>query len=636
MNRRAWIVSLSALAAAAITAADKSTPCKAAPMLTEWGEKVTSDNAWRVYPRPQMVRPNWTCLNGDWDYAITSVTNTPGRPEKWEGKIRVPYPLESTLSGVGRFLEADEFLWYTRPITVHPKKGFRTLLHFDGVDFRAQVYIGHDEVTDVPHAGAQEPFTLDITDYVTDGENELTVCVWDPTDDFIQSRGKQERKPHGCHYTRVSGIWQSVWMEEVPETHIVDYAVTPDIDNGTVKFKFKLSEFSLKTAKSGTEGHVCIRRAGEQLACGTFGLDGECTVKLPAPVQLWSPESPNLYDFTADYGFDCVTGYFGMRKFEVKKDAKGILRFHLNNKVYYPLGTLDQGWWPDGLLTPPSDEAMRFDIETLKKCGFNMMRKHIKVEPRRYYYLCDKIGLLVFQDLPSCTDTWRSPMGSAIVKCYGFQRYEMKAMMDNLGKVPCIVAWIPYNEGWGQPGEHLTHAMLDFVRRYDRTRIVSGPSGCWDWEGGHLLPEGWKWEKRVETKHKPAGVCEAADTVDMHLYRGPTMFAVNDRRASFLGEFGGLGHAVSNHVWQSERKIWGYQGMEDTATREGLLKTYLGLMDQVKDLAAKGLAGSVYTQTTDVENEVNGLMTYDRKVLKYDADALRKAHQAIISAAEGR
>ena len=221
------------------------------------------------------------------------------------------------------------------------------------------------------------------------------------------------------------------------------------------------------------------------------------------------------------------------------------------------------------------------------------------------------------------------------MKSYGFQRYEMNAMMDNLGKVTSIVAWIPYNEGWGQPGEHLTHAMLDFVRRYDRTRIVSGPSGCWDWEGGHLLPEGWKWEKRVETKHKPAGVCEAADTVDMHLYRGPTMFAVNDRRASFLGEFGGLGHAVSNHVWQSERKIWGYQGMEDTATREGLLKTYLGLMDQVKDLAAKGLAGSVYTQTTDVENEVNGLLTYDRKVLKYDPGAIAAAHRRVIEAAMG-
>ena len=634
MNRRAWIVSLSALAAAAITAADKPTPCKAAPMLTEWGEKVTSDNAWRVYPRPQMVRPNWTCLNGDWDYAITSVTNTPGRPEKWDGKIRVPYPLESTLSGAGRFLEADEFLWYTRSITVHPKKGFRTLLHFDGVDFRAQVYIGHDEVTDVPHAGAQEPFTLDITDYVKDGENELTVCVWDPTDGFIQSRGKQERKPFGCHYTRVSGIWQSVWMETVPEAYIADYAVTPNIDKNEVTLVLKTAG----TLGTGvTDGTVEIRDPENSASLRAKFIPGvPVTIKLPAPVRLWSPETPALYTFEAQFGGDRVVGYFGMRKFEVKKDAKGILRFHLNNQVYFPIGTLDQGWWPDGLLTPPSEEAMRFDIETLKRCGFNMMRKHIKVEPRRYYYLCDKIGLLVFQDLPSCTATWRSPMGPEIVKCYGFQRYEMKAMMDNLGKVPCIVAWIPYNEGWGQPGEHLTHAMLDFVRRYDRTRIVSGPSGCWDWEGGHLLPEGWKWEKRVETKHKPADVCEAADTVDMHLYRGPTMFAVNDRRASFLGEFGGLGHAVSNHVWQSDRKIWGYQGMEDTATREGLLKTYLGLMDQVKDLAAKGLAGSVYTQTTDVENEVNGLMTYDRKVLKYDADALRKAHQAIISAAEGR
>ena len=603
-------------------------------MMTEWGEKVTSDNAWREYPRPHLVRSGWACLNGDWDYAITSVTNTPGRPERWDGKIRVPYAIETPLSGVRKFLEADQFLWYTRTITVHPRKGFRTLLHFDGVDFRAQVYIGHNEVTDVPHAGAQEPFTLDITDYVTDGDNELTVCVWDPTDGFIQSRGKQERKPHGCHYTRASGIWQSVWMETVPEAYIADYAVTTDIDKGTVQLKFSLSEGALKTAGLGVEGRVRITFGGRTVARGTFGLDGECQVKLAAPVRLWSPESPNLYEFEADYGLDRVSGSFGMRKFEVKKDAKGILRFHLNNKMYYPIGTLDQGWWPDGLLTPPSEEAMRFDIETLKKCGFNMMRKHIKVEPRRYYHLCDKIGILVFQDLPSCTSTWKSPMGAEIVKCYGFQRHEMKSMMDNLGKVTSVVAWVPYNEGWGQPGEHLTHAMLDFVRRYDRTRIVSGPSGSWDWEGGHLIPEGWK--KRIETKHKPTSVCEAADTVDMHLYRGPAMFAVNDRRASFLGEFGGLGHAVSNHVWQSERKIWGYEGMDDTSTKEGLLKTYLKLMDQVRDLASKGLAGSVYTQTTDVENEINGLLTYDRKVLKYDAAALRKAHEAIIAAAEGK
>ena len=600
-------------------------------MMTEWGEKVTSENAWREYPRPQMVRVGWTCLNGDWDYAVTSVTNTPGRPERWDGKIRVPFAIETPLSGVGRFLESDEFLWYTRTLTVRPKKGYRTLLHFDGVDFRAQVYIGHNEVTDVPHAGAQEPFTLDITDYVKDGDNELTVCVWDPTDGFIQSRGKQERKPYGCHYTRVSGIWQSVWMETVPEAYIVDYSVTPDMASGEVAIKFRLSEGALKCVTA--RGSVSVSFGGVQVAEGSFGLDGECRMKLPQPVKLWSPESPDLYEFEAAFGEDRVRGYFGMRSFAVKKDAKGILRFHLNGRPYFAIGTLDQGWWPDGFLTPPSDDAMRYDIETLKRCGFNMMRKHIKVEPRRYYHLCDKIGMLVFQDLPSCTSTSRSPIGAEIVKCYGFQRHEMKAMMDNLGKVTSIVAWIPYNEGWGQPGEHLTHAMLDFVRRYDRTRIVGGPSGAWDWEGGHLLPKGWKWNDRIETSHKPAGVCEAADTVDMHLYRGPTMFKVNDRRASFLGEFGGLGHAVSNHVWQSERKIWGYGGTDDTSTREGLLKTYLGLLDQVRELAAKGLAGSVYTQTTDVENEINGLMTYDRKVLKYDAEALRKAHLRVIEAA---
>ena len=614
----------------------------AEPMYTEWGAKVTSENAWREYPRPQMVRSGWTCLNGDWDYAITSVTNTPGRPDQWDGKIRVPFAIETPLSGVGKFLESDQFLWYTRKITVHPQKGFRTLLHFDGVDFRAQVYIGHDEVTDVPHAGAQEPFTLDITDYVKDGENELTVCVWDPTDDFIQSRGKQERKPHGCHYTRVSGIWQSVWMETVPETYIADYRVTPDIDKGEVKFAVDVKG-PRAVSKCWLFGDCCesveldVFDGCEKVSSTSFTPDENGVAKLPEGFKLWTPETPNLYTFKMRYGKDEVEGYFGMRKFEVKKNAKGVLKFHLNNKEYYPIGTLDQGWWPDGFLTPPSEDAMRFDIETLKKCGFNMMRKHIKVEPRRYYNLCDKIGILVFQDLPSCTDTWRSPLGAEVVKRYGFQRYEMKAMMDNLGKVPSIVAWIPYNEGWGQPGEHLTHAMLDFVRRYDRTRVVSGPSGCFDWEGGHLLPEstGWKLENRIETKHKPVGVCEAADTVDMHLYRGPAMFAVNDRRASFLGEFGGLGHAVPGHVWQSDRKIWGYQGMGDTATKEGLLKTYLGLMDQVRDLAAKGLAGSVYTQTTDVENEVNGLLTYDRKVLKYDAEALKKAHKAIIEAAEG-
>ena len=353
-------------------------------------------------------------------------------------------------------------------------------------------------------------------------------------------------------------------------------------------------------------------------------------IKMPNDFRLWSPESPYLYTFKAKCGRDEITGYFGMRKFAKGKDANGVLRFFLNNKPYYVMATLDQGWWPDGLLTPPSEEAMAYDIQTLKDCGFNTMRKHIKVEPLRYYALCDKMGILVIQDLPSGNETWKSPMQSATTARYWLERQEQKEMMDVLQAVPSIVMWNPYNEGWSQPGEFLTHSMLDFVRRYDPTRLVNGPSGCWDWEGGHLLPKGWAWTNRIETAHKPAGVCEAADTVDLHLYRGPKMLKVNDRRISFLGEFGGLGHPVEGHLWKESQGSWGYGGIADTKTREGLEKTYLGLMAKLGDLAEWGLAGSVYTQTTDVEIEINGLMTYDRKVLKYNPDVLKKAHAEVI------
>ena len=576
-------------------------------MTTTWGEKVTSENAWRSYPRPQMVRDNWVNLNGDWDYAITSVTNTPGRPEKWDGKIRVPFPIESSLSGVGRLLEPDEFLWYTRKITCAPKAGERILLHFGGVDFRTMVFIGHTEVMDVPHEGGQNPFTVDITDFVKPGENELTVCVWDPTEDFVNSLGKQSFKPGGIVYTRVSGIWQTVWMETVPEKYIRSYKVFTDIDNGTVRFEFDK-----------------VEGAGEV----------EVETDMPKNFECWSPENPKLYNFTAKYGKDVVKGYFGMRKIEKRKDAHGYLRFFLNNKPYFLLGTLDQGWWPDGLLTPPSEEAMEYDVRVLKACGYNMLRKHIKVEPRQYYAMCDRVGILVIQDLPSGTIVWKDPLKVDTVKRYWLERQEMKEMMDVLQPFTSIVMWNPYNEGWSQPCEFLTHSMLDFTKRYDPSRLVNGPSGCWDWEGGHLLPNGWKWEGRVLTSHKPEGVCEAADTVDMHLYRGPAMFAVNDRRISFLGEFGGLGHPVEGHLWDAAPKDgrgnWGYGGIKDTSTRDGLERTYLGLMDKLGQYAEWGLGGAVYTQTSDVEIEVNGLLTYDRKVMKYNPEVLKKAHQEVI------
>ena len=641
---------------------------KAGPMLTPWGEKVTSENAWRGYPRPQMARANWTCLNGDWDYAITAITNTPGRPVKWDGRIRVPFALEAPLSGCGgRLLEPDEYLWYTREIDLDPKPGERILLHFGAVDFRAIVYLGHDEVA--LHEGGQLPFTADLTPFAKKGANTLTVLVWDPTEDFIQSRGKQAFKTHACFYTRSSGITQTVWLETVPETYIADYDVTTDIDKGEVTLKFKIEGTEGKERTEGTveienpvnpvQNNSAPRRLLRPLRGSAFGLgqpddfvagasrlcvkesfipNESITIKLPAPVALWSPEEPNLYHFTARYGRDEIKGYFAMRRFEKRRDTKGVWRFYLNNAPYYVMGTLDQGWWPDGLLTPPSEEAMAFDIQTLKDCGFNTMRKHIKVEPLRYYALCDRMGLLVLQDMP-CHDTDpNGPFKASTVKGYALYRAELKGMIDLLRKVPSIVMWVPYNEGWGQHDGNLTHTTLDFVKRYDATRLVNGPSGWQDWEGGelhrHKMPI-------AVTPHKPDGECEAADVVDYHRYRGPAMPSVNDRRVSFLGEFGGLGHPVDGHVWrffdQGKAALggksdgdWGYGGIEDTKTREGLEKTYLGLMEKLGDFAAQGLAGSIYTQTTDVEIEINGLLTYDRKVLKYNPEVLRRAHAEVI------
>ena len=602
------------------------------PLMTEWGEAVTVQNAWRSYPRPQMVRKNWVNLNGEWDYAVTSVTNTPGRPCRWDGKILVPFAIESALSGVGRLLGPDEFLWYTRTIECDPKPGERILLHFGAVDFRAMVFIGHDEVTDVPHEGGQNPFTLDITDYVKRGKNELTVCVWDPTEDFINSRGKQSFKPYECFYTRVSGIWQTVWMETVPRAYIESYMVLPDIDRGAVRFDFK---FAGVFADEDVEVDIFD---GERLvAKGGCDAGESLVVKLPDHFKLWSPDNPALYTFKAECGKDEFIGYFGMRKIEKRKDEKGFLRFYLNNEPCFLMGTLDQGWWPDGLLTPPSEEAMEYDVKVLKSCGYNALRKHIKVEPLQYYAMCDRLGILVIQDLPSGNGDAGSPRKAETVKRYQLQRQELKEMMDALRTFPSIIMWCPYNEGWSQPSEFLTHSTLDFTRRYDPSRLVNGPSGWFDYEGGHLLahvPGG-----RVTTEHKPFDRCEAGDTVDMHRYRGPDMFAANDRRISFLGEFGGLGHPVAGHLWKESKDgdgNWGYGGIEDTKTREGLESAYLDLIGKLEVLKERGLGGAIYTQTSDVEIEINGVLTYDRKVLKFNPEVLKASHERLTAHRVGR
>ena len=592
----------SVLAAAALAAMVAGAWQQVPGMKTPWGEKVTPANAWREYPRPQMVRQNWTNLNGLWQYAVTK--DAPGCPAKWDGEILVPFVIESSLSGVGRLTEPNETLWYKRSFDADVKPGERLLLHFEQADFRAMVYVNGRELC-VPHEGGQMPFSYDVTDFVKKGANELVVAIWDPTASFIGSFGKQSFKPRGCFYTRSTGIGGTVWLETVPAVHIAGYKVTPDIDAGTVRFAFDVAGGGF----AKPEVRVTVQCDGGNAVATT--KDGVAVVNMPAGFKLWSPESPALYYFTAKCGDDVVTGYFGMRKIEVKKDANGILRIFFNNKPRFLIGTLDQGWWPDGLLTPPSDEAMAYDIKKLKAMGYDMMRKHIKVEPRRYYYLCDTLGIMVMQDMPS---------GSGDrTQRYGFYRRELKEMIDHLYNVPSIVSWIPYNESWGQPGEFLTHATLVWTQKYDPSRIVDGPSGWNDYEGGNKGP------------HKPTGVEEAADLVDKHDYgKRPRMWPVNDRRASFLGEFGGIGCRVDGHLWTD--KAWGYGGTGKDVDRKAVQDKFVSLMDHVGVLAMNGLSGSVYTQTTDVEGEINGLITYDRKVVKFDEKALAEVHDRVRAA----
>lgn len=588
-------------------------------LLTTWGSEITADNAWRLYPRPQMVRESWQCLNGMWDYSITT-NNSALAVETQKGRILVPFAFEAPLSGVGRLIKADETMVYSRNFELSVKPGERVLLNFEAVDWRAHVFVNGIEAG-LPHEGGNIPFSYDITKLVKNGTNSLTVYVWDPTHEFIVAGGKQNDRTYACFYTRVSGIWQTVWLEKVPSTYIKDYNVVPDIDKGEITFDFEVagdepyanvevlvhngpdvSQKVIKTAKT---------RAGRSV-----------TVKMPEDFKLWSPDAPNLYAFTAKCGADKIEGYFAMRKFGKIKDANGHWRFALNNKEFFVLGTLDQGWWPDGLLTPPSEDAMIFDIMTLKNAGYNTMRKHIKVEPRRYYALCDKIGLVLMQDAPSPVGNMNNFDKKKNLQRYGMFRREWKEEIDLLKKVPSICVWVPYNEGWGQPDARRTADTLRWTKSYDPTRLVDGPSGWFDYEGGNPGKKDMAWlSKELENP--------SSDIVDHHIYRGPGQASNRVHRISLLGEFGGLGHPVKGHM-MFDQKTWGYGGVADTSTKEGLQKAYTGLMDKLLPMIDVGLAGVIYTQTTDVEIEINGLLTYDRKVMKFDNDFLKREHRKVL------
>jgi beta-galactosidase/beta-glucuronidase len=610
---RSLVIGVAIVAASLAPAVAAEWKPAAAPLMTEWGRKVTPDDAWREYPRPQLVRPEWECLNGLWDYAI--VDRPPGEsgppgvdgvpPAAWDGKILVPFCVESALSGVGRRVTPGQHVWYRRGFTVPAAwKAKRVVLRFDAVDWHATAWLNGARLGD--HAGGSDPFSFDVTPHLRAGENELVLRVWDPTDEGAQPRGKQVTRPESIWYTPVTGIWQTVWLEPVPAAHVTGVFPRADLAKGEVEFTVEVTGAGAAPPQVRITGDTGGGRG--VLATGPAGRPLRAPVAKPRP---WTPDDPHLYpvevELVAADGtvVDGVKTYFAMRSIAVGKDERGVQRLLLNGRPLFQVGPLDQGWWPDGLLTPPSDAAMRYDVEVLKRLGMNMLRKHIKVEPARYYHHCDTLGILVWQDQPSGMQKGRKQnVKPAAAEDAPFTagekaqfRSELGGMIDRLRFFPSIVVWVPFNEGWGQ---HDTNEVLRWVKERDPTRLVDGPSGWTDRGFG--------------------------DMKDMHAYPGPDMFPVLPDRASVLGEFGGLGLPVKGHLWK-DADNWGYKSYQSEAE---LQAAYGDLMDRLRDLVDKGLAAAVYTQTTDVEIEVNGLMTYDRAVLKFDAERMAAWHRRLV------
>lgn len=605
-----WL-SVIVFAALAATVGAQDWPPTKAPLMTKWAKDISpvEGKVHPEYPRPQLVREHWQNLNGLWEYAIRPKDEA--QPTQWDGKILVPFPVESALSGVMKFVGPENRLWYRRTFSLPQQDGRtspawtgkRILLHFGAVDWQTIVWVNGKQIDprrSVTHTGGYDPFSCDITDALkADGPNEVVVSVFDPSDAGYQPRGKQVRKPHGIWYTPTTGIWQTVWLEPVPLNDIKSLRITTDIDAKTVSVYAQM-------LTTRTNIRVTVSLNGKPVSSGAGIYQKPVVVSIPEP-QLWSPDNPVLYDVEvrADYSadgppIDIVKSYFGMRKIALGKDEQGFWRLMLNNKPLFQYGPLDQGFWPDGLYTAPTDEALRYDLEQTKKLGFNMVRKHVKVEPARWYHHCDKLGLLVWQDLPSGdkeaqwdpfgkfdnTEMTRSQESSDNLN------REWKAIIDSLKHFPCIVMWVPFNEGWGQAN---TVAVTKWTKQYDPSRLVNCASG------GNDFPIG--------------------DIYDIHRYPGPFLPRLWPDRATVLGEFGGLGLPLEGHTWQAKDN-WGYRSFANSAD---LTKAYVGQLTALRPMIGKGLAAAIYTQTTDVEVEVNGLMTYDRSLVKMDADKITAA-----------
>lgn len=564
------------------------------PIYTRWTASVDPAKPWLSYPRPDLKRNAWMSLNGLWDYSIT-VKDT--RPEKWDGKILVPYPVESALSGVKMKVTEKESIWYRRTFSVpNVWKKKHIILNFEASDWETRVFVDGKEAGF--HRGGYDPFSFDITSLLSSvKEHELLVSVWDPTDKGEQPRGKQVNEPGGIWYTQSSGIWQTVWIEPVYEDYIKSFRITTDADNGLIKIT--------ADAESRSGATITIKaKDGKKTIAEASGSPGqEISIKIDK-AKLWSPDSPFLYDLTITMRnpkdvCDEVSSYAGIRKISIGRDQDQFTRILLNNKFVYQNGPLDQGFWPDGLYTPPTEQAMVYDLTMTKKMGFNMLRKHVKVENRIFYYWCDKLGILVWQDMPSGDKSIWGDMPDIAKSKEAADQYviELKRMIETKYNNPSIIMWVPFNEGWGQFN---TAGITSLIADYDKTRLVNSSSGWTDRGTGNIN--------------------------DIHHYPDPAAPAAEENRAIVLGEFGGLGLPVSNHTW--EQKNWGYRNMEDTLQLLARYESYYEVVNRL--VKEKGLSATIYTQTTDVETETNGLMTYDREIVKMGADNIFKANNNII------
>ncbi|MDD3217771.1 MAG: glycoside hydrolase family 2 TIM barrel-domain containing protein [Lachnospiraceae bacterium] len=577
-------------------------------LYTRWGKQIESQEVLKEYPRPQMVRESYECLNGFWDYAISVSKEL---PEKYDGIILVPFSPESVLSGVQRQLLPDEFLHYRKQIQVDETiLKNRLLLHFGAVDQFCRVYVNGESVG--IHRGGYTPFEFDITKKVRVGENVLQVVVQDVSETSYHTRGKQKLERGGLFYTAQSGIWQTVWMEYVPDIYVEALKMTPRYDEGALDLKV----FTYKRVRAAV--HATVYYQGEHVLTTDFMANETTRITIP-DFCSWSPENPNLYDIHLEVGNDRIKSYFAMRKYSVEPDEKGILRYFLNNKPYFFHGVLDQGYWPDGLYTAPSDDALIFDIESMKELGFNTLRKHIKIESARWYYHCDRIGMAVWQDMMNGGAKYHWNFVCILPNFFswagrkvkdnkyhvfsrqdvdGRQEYydELYDMVKHLYNYPSVALWTPFNEGWGQFDAAKATTML---RKLDRNRLIDEASGWYDQKGG--------------------------DTYSIHNYWNRLRVRPKDR-AIALTECGGYAWHVEDHSFNED--FFGYRKFQD---KESLTARYCRLMQQeIIPNISRGLSAMIYTQLSDVEDEVNGFMTYDREILKMDKDKIIEINRQVL------